>query len=168
MKKDLSMFYVAIVVSLFTGFIIVSVGIGALIPSMHKLTAPLICRGEVDVDTTRYSIRPGETYWEHTIYCIKTGGGVDEITFPAIGVTGLVSSVIIFAFLAYRWRDTLIVDKNDVGMSAAALKFTKKSDKQKKQGSPLERLSELKKMRDGNLISEAEYDRKKSEIMEEL
>ena len=168
MKKDLSMLYFAIIGSLFTGFIIISIGIGALIPSMHKLTAPLICRGEVDVDTTRYSIRPGETYWEHKIYCIKTGGGVDEITFPAIGMTGLVASAIIFAILAYRWRETLVVDKKDFGTLATDLNFTKKYGKQKKQRSPLDRLSELKKMRDQNLISEAEYDRKKTEIMEEL
>jgi len=167
MKYDRSMLYAAMIGSLFIGFIIVSVGIGALIPSMHKLTAPLICRGEVDVDTTSYSVRPGETYWEHTIYCIKDKGGVDEITFPAIGVTGLVASAIIFAFWAYRWRDTLIV-KMDADYYAVREKALKLLNKKNKESSPTERLTELKKMRDANLISEAEYDRKKSEIMEEL
>ncbi|MCB0120580.1 MAG: SHOCT domain-containing protein [Anaerolineales bacterium] len=46
------------------------------------------------------------------------------------------------------------------------MKQTKKSGGKEK--SPLERMSELKEMRDRNLISDVEYERKKDEIMKEL
>jgi hypothetical protein len=120
MKYNRSMLYMAAGVSLFVGFIIVSIGIGAIFPSMHRLAAPLICRGEVKVEVDKYSIRPGETYWENHIYCYKTEGGVDEITFPAIGMTGLAASASIFVVLAYRWRDTLIAQKD---FNAPAIDF---------------------------------------------
>lgn len=171
MKYDRSMLYFALGGSLFIGFICVAVSIGAIVPSIHKLTAPLICRGEVQVETVRYNVRPGETVWDHSVYCV-TDGAKKEITFPAIGITGLAASAIVFAVLAWRWRGTLVVPMKDFGSLATDLKAAPSSPgesrRKKKQGSPLERLSELKKMRDENLISEAEYDRKKNEIMEEL
>jgi hypothetical protein len=94
-----------------------------------------------------------------------------EITFPAIGVTGLVASAIIFVVLSIRWRNSLVMSKDLASLALdtkPASSSPGESKRKKKQGSPLERLSELKKMRDENLISEAEYDRKKNEIMEEL
>jgi hypothetical protein len=172
MKFDKFMLLTTLGTSLFVGFIIVAIGIGAIFPSMHKLTAPFICNGEVQVESIRYSYKPGQVGWEHHIYC--TSDGVQkEITFPAIGMTGLVASAIIFAYLAFRWRNQIILPEN-FGSLAADLKpvppspSVPKKSNPKKQGSPLERLSELKKMRDENLISEAEYERKKNEIMEEL
>lgn len=174
MKLDKFMLLTTLGTSLFVGFIIFAIGIGAIFPSMHKLTAPLICGGEVEVETIRYNVRPGETVWQHSVYCTNQETGIKkEITFPAIGMTGLVASAIIFAYLAFRWRNQLLLPKNfgslapDLKPASPSPDFSKKS-KQKKQGSPLERLSELKKMRDENLISEAEYERKKNEIMEEL
>lgn len=172
MKFDKFMLLTTLGTSLFVGFIIVAIGIGAIFPSMHKLTAPFICNGEVQVESIRYSYKPGQVGWEHHIYC-TTDGAQKEITFPSIGMTGLVASAIIFAYLAFRWRNQMFLSDNS-GSPAADLKpaspspgVPKKSNP-KKQGSPLERLSELKKMRDENLISEAEYERKKNEIMEEL
>lgn len=174
MKLDKFMLLTAIGTSLFVGFIIFAIGIGAIFPSMHKLTAPLICKGQVDVETVRYNVVPGETVWQHTIYCTSRETGVKkDITFPAIGMTGLVASAVIFAYLAFRWRKQILLSE-DSGSPAPDVKpappspDVSKKVKQKKQGSPLERMSELKKMRDENLISEAEYERKKNEIMEEL
>lgn len=170
MKLDKFMLGTTAGISLFVGFIIFAIGIGAIFPSMHKLTAPLICRGEVQVESIRYSYKPGQVGWEHHIYC-NTDGVQKEITFPAVGVTGLVASAIILVVLAFRWRNSLTMSKD-----VASLAMDKKSAPsspggskgKKKQGSPLERMSELKKMRDENLISDAEYERKKNEIMEEL
>jgi hypothetical protein len=170
MKYDRSMLFATIGGSLFVGFVIVSIGIGAIFPSMHKPSASLICRGEVKVEVDQYSVRPGETFYENHIYCYKSAGGVDEITFPAIGVTGLFASAIVFVITAYRMRKMLVLPK-DFGSLATDLKAGSASrggSRKKGQGSPLERMSELKKMRDENLISEAEYDRKKQEIMDEL
>lgn len=171
MKLDKGMLGMAAGISLFVGFVIVAVAIGAIVPSMHKLTAPLICRGDVEVETIKYSYKPGQVGWQHYIYCVnEQTGEKKEITFPAIGVTGLVASAVIFAIIAYRMR-SIIFFSQDSDPHAADLKpkpVKTNGRKKKKEGRALERLSELKKMRDQNLISAAEYERKKTEIMDEL
>ncbi|MEW6031039.1 MAG: SHOCT domain-containing protein [Chloroflexota bacterium] len=171
MKIDKGMLGMLAGVSLFVGFVIIAVGLGAIFPSMHRLSAPLICRGEVKVESIRYSYKPGQVGWEHHIYCVNEQTGEErEITFPAIGMTGLIASAILFVFFAFRMRKSLVLPEN-FGELATDLKpqtANKSSGRKKKGGSPLERMAELKKMRDANLISEAEYERKKAEIMDEV
>jgi hypothetical protein len=169
MKSDRFVLYAALGISFFTGFIIVSIAIGAIFPSLHKLAAPLICRGEVQVESIRYSYKPGQVGWDNHIYC-STDGVKKEITLPAIGVTGLAASAILFAVLAFLWRDSLVVPVAADAPSTPTQKkhSTQGAPKKNKRGTPLERLAELKQMREQNLVSESEYDRKKSEIMEEL
>jgi hypothetical protein len=148
-------------VSLFIGFVIFSVAAGAVFPSLHKLTAPLICRGDVQVESLKYSYKPGQVGWENHIYC--TANGVQkEITLPAIGVTGLLASALIFVVLVFQMRKSITLPGN-FGELATDLK-----PENKKKGSALERMSELKKMRDENLITDAEYQMKKANIMKEL
>jgi hypothetical protein len=95
-------------------------------------------------------------------------GAEKEITFPAIGVTGLLASAILFVFFAFRMRKSLVLPEN-FGELATDLEPKKRAGGKKRKGdSPLERLAELKEMRDANLISEAEYEKKKAEIMDEV
>jgi len=155
--------------SLFIGFVIISVAVGAIFPSMHKLTAPLICSGEVQVESIQYYPPSGGVGWKNHIYCIEQREQ-REITFPAIGVTGLFYSAITFVVLLFLGRKAVVLPEN-FGELATDLKPKKAGmfgSEKKKDDSALERLSELKKMRDENLISQVEYERKKAEIMEEL
>ena len=155
--------------SLFIGFVIISVAVGAIFPSMHKLTAPLICSGEVKVESIQYYPPSGGVGWKNYIYCIEQGNE-KEITFPAIGVTGLVYSAITFVVLLFLGRKAVVSPEN-FGELATDIKPKKTGmfgSEKKKDDSALERLSQLKKMRDENLISQVEYERKKAEIMEEL
>jgi hypothetical protein len=164
MKINITMIGILAGISLFIGFIIISVAVGAIFPSMHKLTAPLICQGEVKVESIRYSYKPGQVGWDNHIYCIDEQGSQKEITFPAIGVTGLFYSAILFVIL-------LIVGGKGVALPAsfgALATDVKRGKGGKKEGSAMERLAELKKMRDANLITEAEFEKKKAKIVEEL
>lgn len=170
MKIDKGMLGMLAGVSLFIGFVVIAVGLGAIFPSMHRLSVPLICRGEVKVESIRYSYKPGQVGWEHHIYCVNEQTGEEkEITFPAIGMTGLIASAILFVFFAFRVRKSLVLPGN-FGELATDLKpqTVNQSSGKKKKASPLERMAELKKMRDANLILEAEYERKKAEIMDEV
>jgi hypothetical protein len=152
--------------SLFIGFVIISVAVGAIFPSIHKLSAPLICRDEVQIQVNSYSYKPGQSGTDIHIYCVDDQGTQKEITFPLIGVTGLVASAIIFVIALIVMRNSLAMPEN-FGSLAKDLK-KKKNSSGKKDGSSLDRLSELKKMYDENLISKAEYEKKKAEIMKEL
>lgn len=167
MKLDKSMVGMLAGVSLFLGFVVFAVGIGAIFPSMHKFSAPLICRGEVQVETTQYSYKPGQTGWEHHIYC-NSDGARKEITFPAIGMTGLIVSLAIFIIIAFRMRKSLTLPANFGKLATDLQRDRKAASSGKPAGSALERLIQLKQMRDQNLITEAEYERKKAEIMKEL
>ncbi len=154
--------------SLFIGFVIISVAVGAIFPSLHKLTAPLICSGTVEVESIQYSYKPGQVGWSNHIYCDQQSGERKEITFPAIGVTGVIASGIVFIPLALWMKNSLFLPEN-FGVLANDLKQKNNSSaKKKKEGSALERLSELKKMHGENLITKDEYEKKKAEIMKEL
>jgi hypothetical protein len=166
MKLDKTMIAVLAGGSLFIGFVLISVAGGAVFPSIHKLTAPLICNGSVEIETLQYSYKPGQMGWEHHIYCASESGDRSEITFPALGVTGLFASGILFVIALIWMRKSIILPEN-FGSLATDLKKRKKSSGQQ-EGSALERMSELKKMYDENLISKTEYEQKKAEIMKEL
>jgi hypothetical protein len=106
--------------------------------------------------------------WSTTIYCAENSGNQREITFAAIAVTGLIASAIVFVILGIWMRKSLLMPEN-FGVLANDLKPKKGSSaKNKKDGSALERLSELKKMYDENLISKTEYENKKAQIMKEM
>jgi len=161
MKLNKTMLLIVAGISLFLGFVIFSVAVGAIFPSLHKLTAPLICRGTVEVESIKYSYKPGQVGWSNHIYC-NVKGARREITFPAIGATGLLASLIIFVILILRMRNSLTLPAN-FGALANDLK-----PENQKRGSAMERISELKKLRDQNLISGVEFERKKADILKEL
>lgn len=169
MKIDKSMLGILAGVSLFIGFVIFSVAVGAVFPSMHKLPASLVCQGDVKVESIKYSYKPGQVGWDNHIYCVDEQGTQKEITFPAIGVTGLISSAVIFVLLVIGMRSNILQSQN-FGTLASDLKRDGKSasSAKRKTGSAMERLTELKKLRDENLITNAEYEKKKAEIMDNL
>lgn len=161
MKLNKSMIAILAGGSLFIGFVLISVAAGAIFPSLHKLTAPLICRGEMQIETNEYSYKPGQHGTDIHMYCVD-GGSKKEITFALIGMTGLVASAIVFVFALIWMRKNLTMPEN-FGVLAKDL-----NRKNSKDASALDRLSELKKMYEQNLISKAEYELKKAGIMKEL
>jgi hypothetical protein len=145
-------------VSLFIGYVFFMAMIGAFFPAINQVSRPLLCDGEYSMDTVRSNPRPGETVWSNQIYCDDK-----DITFPSVMLTGLIFSLVIFVILAFRSREHLL-HSSDFGELSSDMKQTKKSGGK----TALERMAELKEMRDKNLISQAEYERKKDEIMKEL
>ncbi|GAB4499741.1 MAG: hypothetical protein OHK003_16880 [Anaerolineales bacterium] len=149
-------------VSLFLAYTLFAAAIGSFLPSINYISKPLLCSGEYKIETTRYSYKPGQVGWQHNVYC----DGKD-ITLASISLTGLIVALVIFTALFIRYRKDMFYAK-DFGILANDLKQMDKSQKGQKGKSPLERMTELKEMRDKNLISQVEYERKKDEIMKEL
>ena len=145
-------------VSLFLGYVIFTAAVGAFFPAINTISKPIVCRGDFQIETTRYSYKPGQVGWQHNIYC----DGKD-ITLASILLTGMLFSLLCFAVILIRSPKFFFHPEN-FGELANDLKATKKAGGK----SLLERMAELKEMRDKNLISDAEYQRKKDEIMKEL
>jgi len=165
MKINKPVFFISIGVSLFLGIIVGAALIGVVVKPVHQLTGALFCRGTVDITETRFDNGPKSSYSDLDVNCVAEDGTRKEITTQSFVVLGAVGSLIFFALIAYFMRGLIFMPQ---GFSAAdpMLKDAGKSTKNNKSG--LERLSELKKMRDENLISQTEFEQKKDEIMKEL
>lgn len=144
--------------SLFLGIAIFTALVGAFFPAINNISRPLLCDGEYNISTMRSSYRPGETTWSHTIYCDGR-----DITFASVMATGFMVSLVIFVLILIRFRKYLTYPENFAEL-ANDLKAAEKSGGK----TTLDRLTELKELRDNNLISQVEYERKKDEIMKEL
>lgn len=107
-------------VSLFIGYVFFVAAIGAFLPAIHQVSRPLLCGGEYNIETTRYSPRPGETVWSNNIYCDDK-----DITFPSVMLTGLIISLVIFVILAFRSRGHLL-HSGDFGALAKDIQQMKK------------------------------------------
>lgn len=158
-KPNWSVILILFGVSLFLGYAIFTAIVHAFLPAVNNISRPFLCAGEYTIETVRSSYRPGETTWSHYIYCDGR-----DITLQSVGLTGLIVSLVFFVILLFYFRNLLSASK-DFGVLAADLKMSGKRSKGK---SPLERMSGLKEMRNTNLISQVEYERKKEEIMKEL
>ena len=145
-------------VSLFIGYVFFVAAIGAFFPAINQVSRPLLCDGEYSMDTVRSNPRPGETVWSNHIYCDDR-----EITFPSVMLTGLIFSLVIFVILTVRSREHLLHSKDFWELAADEIQTERSGGK-----TALERMAELKELRDKNFISQVEYERKKDEIMKEL
>lgn len=145
-------------VALFLGYAIFTALAMAFAPSVASITQPLLCDGEYNIKVTRSSYRPGETYWVVNILC----DGYD-ITFPSVALTGLFASLIFFVILLVAARRWVFAGRHGSAPLAQAGMPVSGKDK-----TPLERMAELKEMRDKDFISQVEYERKKDDIMKEL
>lgn len=144
-------------VSLFLGYAIFTALTTAIFPAINNASGEFLCDGTYEIVTTKSSPRPGETYWSHNILC-----NGNDITFPAVGLTGLVASLVFFVLLLIVARNWWFREKS------APAPFANAGLPAKGKKSALERMAELKEMRDKNLISQVEYERKKDDIMKEL
>lgn len=156
-RFNLTAFIIIMGISLLLGFLIFAALGTAIAPTINNISKPMLCSGEYTMETTSTTVRPGETYSSRNIYC----DGKD-ITVASVLTTGTIASLFIFIVLAILARNWIFAAKTAPSPLAQAGKASAKGK------TPLERMAELKEMRDQNLISQVEYERKKDEIMKEL
>lgn len=157
--------------SLFTGIIIVSIGLGAAFPAMERVAAPFVC-GErsLDLQLDHYFYKPNTSGYTITWSCVDSRGESQDVTWKITLVAGLIYSAVIFfislaglAFLGRGARGLLEGGAAAGPRPAPAFRIQAGAS-----GGLRKKLQELKELRDSDLITEQEYETKKAELLEEL
>ena len=162
-------------ISLFLGFVIVGGILAMIFPSILRISAPLVCKGEMTVSVRSFSL-PGETSRFTVILCQDEAGGEKrDISFAAITVACLIYSVMFFFLFCANLLLKRLQGKDGqvqqplfsppTRVPQPVLPLTKNPPEEK---DPAEQLTKLKAFREAELISEEEYQAKKAEIISKL
>src|SRR2546426_709923 len=87
---------------LFMGVTAISIGFGALFPSMNLISKPFVCPGgTMDVVEQVYKPYPGKTITTITWYCVdgKTGAKTELSLFPMSLYAGVIYGLLLFFVL---------------------------------------------------------------------
>lgn len=175
---------------LFMGVTAISIGFGAVFPSMNRIAKPFVCpRGEMQLETQNYYPSPVETVKTLTWYCVDntTGEKVELGLFPMSLYAGVIYGLLLFVVIVggYKiWTSKLPPDALPVNSATSRkaerdrelaeqihrmnTEFTNRGTEPIESQSALSRMKELKAMRDANLISETEYEQKRAEILKDM
>lgn len=173
-------------VSFFCGFVVFAVGFGSFFPVMNQVARPFVC-GEQKLEVKQYvsHYRPGETSWSIQAFCVSETGVKVERTGWVQFTAGLIYSIVPFIILvAMALRAKSVRDKQEEEYNqkrlAARIAHPARflSDPQPEpapvhtpepvSGSLESKLEKLKSLRDADLISAEDYQKKKDEILKEL
>jgi hypothetical protein len=162
--------------ALFTGVIIFSIGIGAAVPAIHRIAAPLVCpNGVMMQESDYYAHNPTETVITRAWFCVdNTSGDAEEITFKAVLVAGVIYGIlfylIYFAIMLVLPRRYSAADLERIlAEQPRAAPLIIDYQPPINEEDPLQqRLARLKEMRNADLITAEEYAQKKAEILKEL
>jgi uncharacterized membrane-anchored protein YhcB (DUF1043 family) len=109
MKLKLGTILMVFFWSLFMGVTAISIGFGAVFPSMNKIAKPFVCpRGEMEVETQGYNPSPGTTVTTLTWYCVdavsgeKNELGIFPMALYAGLIYGFILFIVIFLFMFIR------------------------------------------------------------------
>jgi len=160
--------------SLFVGLMIASAGT-AVYPRVAAPGAALLCSGgEVVYRSHGQSYRPGEYTVTRQIYC-RSGAGKaaaeEEITFRAIGLAFLIYSAIAFLLLRFlvapwlRRRAGRALAAAGPILDQVAEAARRRAEAAVPPADAAGRLARLKELRDQGLITAADYEAKKAEIL---
>jgi hypothetical protein len=166
-NKQVSAIITTLFWSLFTGIIIVSIGVGAVFPVINRISAPLICRGGhlKDVEKT-YHPAPGTTTITVTWFCVNAQTE-EQKEVPALlmaPVAGTMYGLVIFAI-------ALGVQTVKASRPPASIETRNEPVFHPAVSSDFSETAKLKKLRDlldAGLITQEDYDNKKAEILKEL
>ncbi len=154
-------------VGFFCGYVIISVGLGAVWPSLYKVAGPIVCGDgqRLEVVQHRHSWRPGAVMWTTTIYLVDESTGKKEdrtsvVKIAAGAVYGLGIFVLLLPLLCRRTSRLAAAQAYGRGFTASAISAPARSTHEK--------LAELKKLHESNLITSEEYEQKKAEILREM
>ena len=189
MKFKTSTLFWIFIWCLFMGVTAISIGFGAIFPSMNRISKPFVCpHGEMNVDEQVYNPYPGSTVTTLTWYCVDSQSGAKtEIgLFPMSISAGLIYGFLLFIVVLIGM---LVSAKRSASNSATAgygalqrqeqesirdalysshKNFGEPRDNTNVAESSLARMKELKELRASNMISESEYEEKRSEILKDL
>lgn len=163
---------IALVMALFFGLMIASAGTAVYPPVAHP-GAALLCGGEVRYQSYGASYRPGEYTVTREIHCV-TSKESEEITFRAVGLAFLIYSAALFVLLRFLAAPLI---RGWIGQTLAIApappaglnRFFGGASGESPPGDEVAtRLARLGALRGQGLITEADYEAKKAEILSRL
>ncbi len=198
MRLKTSTILLTFVWCLFMGVTAGSIGLGALYPPLNYIAGPFVCPGgQMQVDQQVYNPYPGTTITTLTWYCadVRSGARVELSLFPISLVAGLIYGFLFFVlvicvmwFRAGRGMETQAAPVS-VDPELDTLRVLEREEQAQQPGATtrrlaeagsdvagrlataegvLARMKELHQLRASNLISEAEYQAKRKEILDGL
>ena len=167
MKKFVAKCLFGLGVGFFCGYVIISVGLGAVCPSLYKVAGPILCGDDqrLEVVQNRYSWRPGAAMWTATIYLVDESTGKKEdrtsvVKLAAGAVYGLGIFILLLPLLCRKTPPPVAEQVLGGEPAATATSAPARSIDEK--------LAELKKLHESDLITTEEYEQKKAEILREI
>jgi uncharacterized membrane protein len=136
LKKIFSSLLIAVLVSIWLGFMISVTG-GVFYPPINKIAKPFVClNGDMQVDEQNYNPAPGESVTTLTWYCVDNAGTRNEIPTLKIGLFAIpIYSIIIFfpiLFVIMIWQLFIaprrLANQQAATLDAAAKQFREMLD----------------------------------------
>ena len=154
----------------FMGITAISIGFGALFPSMNRVAKPFVCPGgKMDLTKEVYNPYPGSTITTITWYCIDEGTSVKKELgiFPMSLYSGTIYGWLLFGIVVLGM---LINTRRQKAIAQAPVSQTFEThfEGSSNSDSTVARMKELKELRAHHLISEVEYEEKRAEILKRL
>jgi hypothetical protein len=158
----------------FMGVTAISIGFGALFPSMNRIAKPFVCpSGRMELETQTYRPYPGSTITTLTWYCVDQASGEKRELgiFPMSLYSGTIYGWLLFGLVVIGIRILANRQPQIAGRgphSPVSTVFEDRPSQSHVSESTKARLKELKELRTADLISEAEYQKKREEILKKL
>ncbi len=160
---------------IFMGITAISIGVGALYPPLNLIAKPFVCpRGDMIYETSVSNPLPGTTYTIIGWYCVdrqteaSTPLDIFQIAVPAGTIYGLglvVVALIVALYMRY-------LNANAPAKPTVAARPTRPRRQPPPPAAPpgdsLARMKELNRLRSAKLITAAEYQQKRDEILKGL
>ena len=162
---------------LFMGVTAVSIGLGALYPPLNLIAKPFVCpNGQMTYQESTSNPLPGTTYTLIGWYCVDSRAenttqlDIFQIAVAAGIPYGLVIAVLaLIAVVVLRRRSSATGQTyTPSARRAAAHRPAGTGGPPAPSAGSLARMQELKRLRAEQLITEAEYQHKRDEILKEL
>ncbi len=92
--------------SIFMGITAISIGFGAIFPSMNRIAGPFVCpNGKMELTTQDYQVSPTESGTILNWYCVdqKTGDRTELGIFPMSLYAGVIYGLLLFVVIVVGW-----------------------------------------------------------------
>ena len=164
-------------ISFFCGYVFFAIGMGSVFTELNQVARPFVCGSQpLEVEQYVNNYRPGETSWSIQAYCVTETGEKMERTGWVQFVAGLIYSIVPFLILAALALRIMLSRKKQEQEYPSLLKVPASpspsawdfSQPEPASDSMEEKLEKLKRLRDGDLISAEDYQKKKDEILKRL
>lgn len=178
-----------LLVAIWAGFMVATAG-AALYPPVTSIVTPFVCSGQAQTDSRTFSTRPGETIVTREFNCIGDNGKPESVMLETLAATFAVYALIAFLLLTLLglWRgrkgaaaDPLAAPASAPAPAAAPIIPELRTRNAGLDESPFRlhpaaaagngieaRLEVLNGLREAGLISDADYEAKKAEILSRL